>query len=201
MGNRPLSSFFMKRRFGVVPAILTGLAVTLAGCTGVGRGYERPSKYLSGGVMALNYTPYYIHRINIEGPDPVRGGGPNVMPAEPGKGPSGGGKESCCLTYPRQWQPELRVTVRWLVEKVKDGKTPGYWYKAENVSIPQYDGTQTGGAWSIFLPGDRVKLMIADGNANGRNSVDRTHTADDPDVFQGVRDDEWNLKYRKGGLQ
>ncbi|MGH8786710.1 MAG: DUF3304 domain-containing protein, partial [Cupriavidus necator] len=121
-------------------------------------------------------------------------------PVEPNGHPSTGGGR-CCMTFPRQWQSDLRVTVRWLVDKAQDGKTPGYWYKAENVRIAQYDGSQTGGAWIIFLPGDRVRLMIVDGNHDGGNNANNRPADDDPLIAQGVRDDEWNLKYRRGGLQ
>jgi len=186
-----------------VAVLLTGVALALGGCASYDDWYEESlpkSKLIAGDAQSLNYTPHYIHSFNVKGPNGVGGGGSNIIPAYPDGRPSSGGVR-CCISFPRQWQPELRVTVRWLMDKVQDGKTPGYWYKAENVQIPEYDGSQTGGAWAIFLPGDRVKLMIADGNANGRNSVDRKHSSDDPDLFQGVRDDEWNLKYRRGGLQ
>ncbi|WP_339328154.1 DUF3304 domain-containing protein [Burkholderia multivorans] len=44
-----------------------------------------------------------------------------------------------------EWQADLRVVVRWKVDKKMDGKTLGYWYKADNVRIPQYDGSRSGG--------------------------------------------------------
>ncbi|MGY2487781.1 DUF3304 domain-containing protein [Cupriavidus sp. CP313] len=190
----------------VCACAMAGLALIFTGCAGGEPSWQPESrapksKYISGGMKALNYTPYYIHSFEVEGPGEVGGGGPNIMPAESDGHPSGGGKESCCMTFPRQWQPDLRVTVRWLVEKVRDGKTPGYWYKAENVRIAQYDGSQTGGAWAIFLPGDRVRLMIVDGNHDGGNNVNNRPADDDPLIAQGVRDDEWNLKYRRGGLR
>ncbi|WP_261514270.1 hypothetical protein [Burkholderia multivorans] len=58
-----------------------------------------------------------------------------------------------------------------------------------------------GGVWAIFLPRDRVKLMVADGNANGRNSVVVRPGDDDPDVVQGVPDEEWNYEYPKGVMR
>jgi len=157
----------------------------------------------SGGTKTLNYTPWYIHTFSISGPkgSGIGGGGPNVMPAKEDGRPSGGGKESCCTSYPHAWQPDLRLTVRWLVDKTLDGKTPGDWYKAENVRWPPYEGRQAGGVWVIFLPNDRVKVMIADGNANGHNSVRVRPSVDDPYVVQGVVDDEWNEKYPNGVLR
>ncbi|MDR9084943.1 hypothetical protein FEP50_00647 [Burkholderia multivorans] len=53
------------------------------------------------------------------------------------------------MRYPMEWQPDLRLTVRWLVDK-KNEKTSG-WYKAENVRIPQYDGSRSGGAYGRYF--------------------------------------------------
>jgi hypothetical protein len=159
----------------------------------------------SGGTSALNYTPWYIHTFSISGPkgSGIGGGGPNVMPVKEDGRPSGGGKESCCTSYPIEWQPDLRLTVRWLAFKdVKrlGAKAPGTWYKAENVRIAQY-GRVTYGVWAIFLPGDRVRLMITDGNHDGGNNPNNRPSDDDPYVAQGVVDQEWNEKYPNGVLR
>ncbi|PRF46014.1 DUF3304 domain-containing protein [Burkholderia multivorans] len=187
---------------------LSGLVVVLlallTGCTNLpadeSSEIQTPKRVelSSGGTKTLNYTPWYIHTFSISGPkgSGIGGGGPNVMPMRDGGPPSGGGAETCCTSYPREWQPDLRLTVRWKADKKMDGKTLGYWYKAENVRIPQYDGSRSGGVWAIFLPGDRVKLMVADGNANGQNSVMVRPTDDDPYVVKGMLDDEWNRLYR-----
>ncbi|WP_321800304.1 DUF3304 domain-containing protein [Burkholderia sp. BCC1988] len=156
---------------------------------------------LSGGSKSLNYTPWYIHTWELAGPagTHIGGGGPNVMPVHDDGDPSGGGAETCCTSIPHDWQPDLRLIVRWLVDKKQDGKTPGYWYKAENVQIAKYDGHQVGSIWVIFLPGDRVRLMVADGNSAGGNDLNHRPPDNDPYIVQGVRDDEWNRLYRKGG--
>ncbi len=107
----------------------------------------------------------------------------------------------CCTSYPLEWQPDLRLTMRWLVYKdVKTlgAKAPGYWYKADNVRIPQYDGMQAGGVWAIFLPGDRVRLMITDGNHDGGNNPNNRPADSDPYLVQGVLDDEWNRLFPNG---
>ncbi|WP_238535615.1 DUF3304 domain-containing protein [Paraburkholderia phytofirmans] len=161
---------------------------------------------LGGGVRALNYTPWYIHAFAITGPKGSGigggGGGPNVWPMKTGSNkPSGGAGETCCMSFPREWQPDLKLTVRWLVDKKSDGKTPGYWYKAENARIAQYDGRNAGAVWGIFLPGDRVRLMITDGNRNGGNNVNDRPADDDPYVVQGAIDEEWNRLYRDGGME
>lgn len=87
--------------------------------------------------------------------------------------------------------------MRWLVDKKQDGKTPGYWYKAENVRIPKY-GKVMGSMWAVFLPGDRVRIMVADGRKGDANDPDIHPSDNDPYIAQGVVDEEWNRLYRDG---
>ncbi|MGH8783498.1 MAG: DUF3304 domain-containing protein [Cupriavidus necator] len=141
-----------------------------------------------GGVSGLNYTPHYIVGFGITGENGMSGGGPNIWRAE-GDGPAGGGKETCCIGIPEIWKPDMKVTIRWEVEKVPDGKTPGIHYMAE-ARIPRY-ARATYGFWVIFLPGDRVKAMVMDGNSTGQNSVWKRPNDDDPYVAQG-----WSMKRR-----
>ena len=103
----------------------------------------------------------------------------------------------CCTSVPAEWQPNLKLTVRWLVDKKQDGKTPGYWYKAENVSIAQYGVVNR--IVTIFLPGDRVRFMVTDGNREGGNNPNNRPADNDPYIVQGVLDVEWNKMYRRGG--
>ncbi|HDV6318458.1 TPA: DUF3304 domain-containing protein [Burkholderia multivorans] len=187
---------------------LSGLVVVLlallTGCTNLpaheSSEIQTPKRVelSSGGTKTLNYTPWYIHTFSISGPkgSGIGGGGPNVMPMRDGGPPSGGGAETCCTSYPREWQPDLRLTVRWKADKKMDGKTLGYWYKAENVRIEPYITGQTSGVWAIFLPGDRVKLVV--GNPNARDLAPNAGppAASDPYVVQGTLDEEWNRLYR-----
>ncbi|WP_321800302.1 DUF3304 domain-containing protein [Burkholderia sp. BCC1988] len=151
----------------------------------------------------MNYTPWYIHTWELSGPTGtgIGGGGRNAMPVQDNGRPSGG-SGMCCTSIPHDWQPDLQLTVRWLVFKdVKKfgAKAPGDWYKAENVRFARYDGHQVGDIWAIFLPGDRVRLMVSDGNSSGGNDLNHRPPDNDPYIVQGVRDDEWNQLYRKGG--
>jgi len=180
-------------------AMLIVLA-SLASCNYAQPSYGNDPRALNAGdVQMLNYTPWYIHTAEIAGPEGsgVSGGGPNVMPAESGTHPSGGGGGTCCLSYPAVWQPDLKVTVRWLVDKKQDGKTSGSWYKAENVRIAKYDGKKTGGAWLIFLPDDRVRLMVVDGSEGG-NDPDVRPPDEGPLIVKGVVDKEWNDQFPGG---
>ncbi|MEN7531171.1 DUF3304 domain-containing protein [Cupriavidus sp. DL-D2] len=131
--------------------------------------YELAPVVNPGGVSGLNYTPHYIVRFGITGENGMRGGGPNIRRAE-GDGPAGGGAETCCIGIPEVWKPDMKVTIRWGAEKVADGKTPATHYVAE-ARVQEY-ARRTAGMWAIFLPDNRVKVMVRDGNANGRNSLD-----------------------------
>ena len=192
-----------------VTGVLSALCLSLAACAagqpdGAAAPVEvsHPVRLMSGDTKALNYTAWYIHSFALFGPpgSGIGGGGPNVMPIKANGRPSeGGGK--CCTSLPVEWQPELKLTVRWLLDKKQDGKTPGYWYKAENVRIAQYNGANAGGIWSIFLPGDRVRIMVTDGNRDGGNNRNNRPADNDPYIAQGVLDEEWNRLYRKGGMQ
>ena len=108
-----------------IAALLFTSAALLAGCDDraamAARDAADPMQY--GGVSGLNYTPYYIHTFNLKGLDDngIKGGGPNIMPASADNMPSGGGKESCCAAFPKEWRPGLRVTVRWIANKKLDG--------------------------------------------------------------------------------
>jgi hypothetical protein len=60
------------------------------------------------------------------------------------------------------------------------------------VRFGQYDGHHVGDIWANFLPGDRVRLMVSDGNSSGWNDLNHRPADDDPYFVQGVLDDEWN---------
>ncbi|MBA9848450.1 MAG: DUF3304 domain-containing protein [Ralstonia sp.] len=175
-----------------IRALLLISLAFLAGCDDraamAARDDGDPMQY--GGVSGLNYTPYYIHTFNVKGHDDngISGGGPNIMPATPDNMPSGGGKETCCAAFPKKWRPGLKVTVRWIANKKLDGIAWGAWYKAE-AEMPEY-GPRAGALFAIFLPGDRVKLMVQDGNANGHNSLEVKPTDGDPYVATGTVDEE-----------
>jgi hypothetical protein len=192
---------------GWLPALCLSLTACAGGPPNVTTApVEVPQPVKVGGgmdVFALNYTPWYIHTFSIQGPPGSRisGGGPNVWPISEDGSPSGGGAGVCCMSYPAEWRPEMTFTVHWLVDKKQDGKTPGYWYRAEHVRIAQYDGANAGAAWGIFLPGDRVRIMITDGNRDGGNNPNNRPADNDPYIAQGVLDEEWNRLYRKGGMQ
>lgn len=201
-----MKSLHLLRTSAAATSLLAACSLLLAACATTQAQTATPVfvphrvELASGGTKVLNYTPWYIHTSEIEGPpgSGIHGGGPNVMPMHEDGSPSGGAKETCCTSYPREWQPDLKLTVRWKVDKKQDGKTPGYWYKADNVRIAQY-GAHTGGAWVIFLPGDRVRLMVTDGNHDGGNNVNNRPADNDPYIAQGVIDEEWNRLYRVRG--
>ncbi|MCA8482232.1 DUF3304 domain-containing protein [Burkholderia multivorans] len=190
-------------RFSGVVAVLL---VLLAGCAGLhadeSSTVETPKRVelSSGDSRSMNYTPWYIHTFSISGPKGTRigGGGGNMWPMEEDGYPGHSGGQ-CCTRYPREWQPDLTLTVRWKVDKKMDGKTPGYWYKADNVRLEPYITGQTSGVWAIFLPGDRVKLVVGNPNARDLARNAGPPAASDPYVVQGTLDEEWNRLYRYRG--
>jgi hypothetical protein len=194
-----------RARSAVTAALLAAIVLSLGACTSLPSHAVTPIdvsqrvELSSGDSGILNYTPWYIHTWELTGPagSGIGGGGRNAWPVHADGRPYGG-SGMCCTSYPRNWQPDLKLTVRWLMEKTKDGKTPGYWYKAENVRIAQY-GKPTYGVWAIFLPGDRVRIMVTDGNHDGGNNPNNRPADNDPYIAQGVLDDEWNQRYRRGG--
>ena len=185
------------------------LLVLFAGCAGLRADElstdERPKRVElnSGDSRSMNYTPWYIHTFSISGPKGSRiGGGGGNMRAIDKNGSPGQAGGTCCTSYPREWQTDLWVTVRWLVDK-KNEKTSG-WYKAENVRIEPYIAGQTAGVWAIFLPGDRVKIVVGNPSADDLAPNAGPPAASDPYVVQGAPDEEWNYEYPKGvkrGLQ
>ena len=207
-----LPSFSRSARRMTATGLLSALTLSLAACTQPRQPQATtlpvlPTRValLTGDSAVLNYTPWYIHTWELAGPpgSDIGGGGANVMPVHEDGRPSGG-TGMCCMSIPHEWQPAQTYTVRWLVFKdVKKlgAKTPGYWYKAENVRFAKYDGHEAGDIWAIFLPGDRVRLMVGDGNTSGGNDLNHRPSDSDPYIAQGVRDDEWNRLYPNGDAQ
>ncbi|MGY2485374.1 DUF3304 domain-containing protein [Cupriavidus sp. CP313] len=143
----------------------------------------------AGGVRGLNYSPDYIHSFSVSGPRGMEGGGPNVSPAQK-DGPGGGGAEMCCIGIPQPWKPDTKLEIEWELDRSPyDGDIQnGLEAMRATVTVPQY-GSSASGFWAIFLPGDRVKVIVADGNASGHNDVNVKPADDDPFVARGVRDD------------
>ncbi|WP_454762700.1 DUF3304 domain-containing protein [Cupriavidus campinensis] len=153
-------------------------------------------KIYAGGVRGLNYSPDYIHSFSVSGPRGMNGGGGNILRA--GKNGPGEAGERCCIGIPQPWQPDTQLQMKW----ERDRKAYDYKDRSEfevltaTVVVPEY-GPNTYGFWAIFLPGDRVKVMVMDGNANGRNSVMTKPTDDDPFLVQGIRDDALTKKLQE----
>ncbi|MCY1343125.1 hypothetical protein D9M69_291350 [compost metagenome] len=177
--------------------VLLGALGVLSACSGESRGDlaartsvgDKTEQINPGGVRGLNYSPDAIYSYYVTGPRGMNGGGPNISPAGKNR-PSGGGAERCCIGIPQPWKPDTQLHIEWERDRkpfdYKDRS--GLAVLTATVTVPEY-GPDTYGFWAIFLPGDRVKVMVRDGNANGHNSV-RTMPADnDPFIVQGVRDE------------
>ncbi|SCU78923.1 conserved exported hypothetical protein [Cupriavidus necator] len=177
--------------------VLLGALGALSACSGESRadrsadaaaGAGKEEIY-GGGVRGLNYSSDAIYSFSVTGPRGMNGGGPNISPA--GKnGPSGGGAEMCCIGIPQPWKPDTQLRIEWERDRkpfdYKDRS--GLAVLTATVTVPEY-GPDTYGFWAIFMPGDRVKVMVMDGNANGHNSVRTKPADDDPFIVHGVRDE------------
>ncbi|WP_258181570.1 DUF3304 domain-containing protein [Burkholderia multivorans] len=103
--------------------LIGSLLLTMIGCSDSN---ERNPSSVSG----YNYTDYYIDQFLIAGEGhEMSAGGSNILPKETGKlrSESGG---SCCIGIPARWRPNMKLVVKWNVDKVLDGKHLGTWYTA-----------------------------------------------------------------------
>jgi len=153
-------------------------------------------KIYAGGVRGLNYSPDYIHSFSVSGPRGMNGGGGNMTRAgEDGPGHAG---ERCCIGIPQPWRPNTQLQMKW----ERDRNAYDYKDRSEfevltaTVVVPEY-ARSTSGFWAIFLPGDRVKVMVGDGNANGHNDLNVRPDDDDPFLVQGIRDDALTKKLQE----
>ncbi|PRF71152.1 DUF3304 domain-containing protein [Burkholderia multivorans] len=160
--------------------LIGSLLLTMIGCSDSN---ERNPSSVSG----YNYTDYYIDQFLIAGEGhEMSAGGSNILPKEAGKlrSESGG---SCCIGIPARWRPNMKLVVKWNVDKVLDGKHLGTWYTA-TTEVPPY-GPRTYGFVVHFLPGDRIRVEIEDKPAMAKKPADN-----DPYTVQGVLDPELNKK-------
>ncbi|MGY2485375.1 DUF3304 domain-containing protein [Cupriavidus sp. CP313] len=194
MTTRSLSR--KRTRSWLTALVVLGTVGAMSACSGESRSAPTASAGSStgketiypGGVRGLNYSPDYIHSFSVSGPRGMEGGGGNMIRA--GKEGPGEAGERCCIGIPQPWKPDTQLHIEW----ERDRKPYDYKDRSQfevltaTVTVPQY-GSSTSGFWAIFLPGDRVKVMVADGNRNGHNDVNVRPADDDPFVAQGVRDD------------
>ncbi|GHH61495.1 DUF3304 domain-containing protein [[Pseudomonas] boreopolis] len=125
------------------------LAVLLTGCKA-----ESESPTAEASMSAYNHTEDYIHQYYING----QWGG-NSRPY------GGGGKFTCCITYPRHWYPGLSATVRWTTSSgIPGGDDATETWHEKVVPIERYE--KTGTRLNVhFLPGGQVRLLIWNGAA------------------------------------
>jgi len=100
-------------------------------------------------VSAYNHTEDFIYQFYIDG-----SGGAGVRAYE------GGGGFVCCIGYPREWRPDLSVTVRWTTSASKPKPYTGETWHEKIVPIDQY--TAPGTTLNIhFLEQGNVRLIIS----------------------------------------
>ncbi len=176
--------------------VLLGALGALSACSGESRtdlaakaavGAEE-EKINFGSARGLNYSSDAIYSYYVTGPRGMNGGGGKMSPAYE-EGPAEPG-EMCCVGIPQPWKPGTQLRIEWERDrKPFDYKDrTGLAVLTATVTVPEY-AASTSGFWAIFLPGDRVKVMVADGNANGHNDLNVRPADDDPFIVKGVRDE------------
>ena len=162
----------------LVVLLVTGLLLTMVGCSDANE--SNPA-----GVSGYNYTDFYIDQFRVSNEDQnLSAFGSNIMPKDRGEVRSTGG-EMCCIGIPAHWRPGMKLVVKWNIDKIQDGRTPGKWYTA-TTEVPPYD-PGTYGFVVHFLPSDRIRVQVLDKSGILERIDDR-----DPYVAQGVLDPELN---------
>ncbi len=123
-----------------------GFAVLLTACDN--------NEMLAGDVTGYNHMPdsgWSIAGFTVNG-----AGGPNIQPE------SGGGKFSCCMSFPKHWPPGMKARVRWFYNhKASDPEaTPPPPQEAE-VEIPEYTPKTAGAVNVHFYSDHRIKVVIS----------------------------------------
>ena len=127
------------------------LAVLLVGCKA-----EEPDKGpASAKISAYNHTADYIHEFYIDG---AWGGNSRAY--------GGGGGFVCCISYPREWRPDLTATVRWSTSASNPQPYTGETWHEKVVPIEYYDKLRSLNVH--FLPNNQVRLLIWNGSAGSK---------------------------------
>ena len=197
--NDPLGSCGLRRKRmqpWLAVLVLLGALGALSACSGDSRtgleadavGVAGEERVYGGSARGLNYSSDAIYSYYVTGPRGMNGGGGNMSPASK-EGPSEPG-EMCCVGIPQPWKPDTQLHIEWERDRkpfdYKDRS--GLAVLTATVTVPEY-AAKTSGFWAVFLPGDRVKVMVADGNANGHNDLNVRPADDDPFIVRGVRDE------------
>lgn len=140
-----------RMRFGFLPdrslqvAFVLSLVASLNACG--------DSEMMTGDVSAYNHMPdsgWSIGGFTVNG-----AGGPGVQPE------SGGGAFSCCISFPRNWKPGMKVKVRWFYDVYSgDPRTPPPPQEAE-VEVSEYTPKTAGSVNVHFYADHRVKVVIS----------------------------------------
>lgn len=119
---------------------------------------KRPSDKGAGSIVAVNYTAHGIQWFRIDG---AQGSSLGAY--------RGGGGYECCVTYPKSWSPNFKVTVQW---ERSDGLEPGgtRFRMKEIEKVVSFEKYESGGnVYVLFLPEDVVKIFVSEvgvGNPN-----------------------------------
>ena len=108
-------------------------------------------KFVNVSIGAVNHTNYYLYEFYVNGAM-----GPNVdqysfdIPS------------TCCVRLPREWRPDLQVTVKWNMTVNHKAS-----WKTKVVPIEQY--TEPGSIYVHFFPNDEVRVVSSNLDPNHEN--------------------------------
>jgi Protein of unknown function (DUF3304) len=128
--------------------LITFLAVVL------GLGWKGYDIYLGSQRAIASIVPYNHTDVGVEEFYVDDHWGGNSYPQ------TGGGSSLCCVTIPRRWHPDLKVTIKW--QKAYDNN----WYN-QQVSIQKYD--EPGELQVHFLDKDEVRVVITNWDLRSPN--------------------------------
>ena len=115
----------------------------------------KPDRLAGSSIVGMNYTDKGIQWFAVD-----KAAGARI-------GPYGISADVCCAIYPREWTPDLKVTVKW---ERSDGREPdGKRWKLNSVekTIPFEKYTEPGELYVTFLPNDDVRIYVYHGVVNG----------------------------------
>ncbi|NBA95431.1 DUF3304 domain-containing protein [Pseudomonas sp. R5(2019)] len=124
----------MKKKWLVLPS----LCLLLMGC-------DTREDNVSAGLTGIDHLPDHmsVQNFSLNGTSGFQAGK--------------GGREVCCVSLPRKWQPDLTAVVRWNVTNWRDCG----WERFERrVPVERYD--KVGHAWVHFMADGSVRVVSSD---------------------------------------
>ena len=108
-------------------------------------------KFFNASIAPVNHTGYYLYEFYVNGamgPHTERYG--FTVPG------------ICCVQVPREWRPDLKVTVKWNMTVNHKAS-----WKTKVVPVEQY--TEPGSIYVHFFPNDEIRVVLSNLDPNHEN--------------------------------